>query len=69
MLTRCGIVMIRLITPAIFLSASILAGGAADEAPAVTGTEELGGEHGQDGEAPKAAAARDNLRLIACSAA
>jgi hypothetical protein len=57
--------MTRIITPAIFLSASILAGCAADHAPTVPGTDELGGENGQDGETPKADAAHDNFGFIA----
>jgi len=57
--------MKRIITPAIFLSASILAGCAQDAAPTTPGTDELGGENGQDGETPKADAAHDNFGFVA----
>jgi hypothetical protein len=53
-----------IITPAIFLSASILAGCAATEAPAKPGTDELAGE-GNDGEQPKADAAHDSFGFVA----
>ncbi len=48
MLMRRG--MTRVITPAIFLSASILAACAQDAAPSTPGTDELAGEDGEDGE-------------------
>ena len=57
--------MTRMITPAIFLSASILAGCAADPAPTQPGTDELAGESSQDGETPKADAAHDNFGFVA----
>ena len=55
----------RIITPAIFLSAQILAGCTSNEAPTQPGTDELAGENGQDGETPKADAAHDNFGFIA----
>lgn len=55
----------RIITPAIFLSAQILAGCTSSEAPTQPGTDELAGENGQDGETPKADAAHDNFGFIA----
>jgi hypothetical protein len=56
--------MKRIITPAIFLSASILAGCAQDAAPTAPGNDELAGET-NDGEAPKADAAHDNFGFMA----
>lgn len=63
MLMRRG--MKRIITPAVFLSASILAGCAQDAAPATPGTDELAGESAQDGETPEADAAHDNFGFVA----
>jgi hypothetical protein len=56
--------MKRIITPAIFLSASILAGCAQDAAPTAPGNDELAGEN-NDGETPKADAAHDNFGFLA----
>ncbi|MBV8757743.1 MAG: hypothetical protein JO257_10720 [Deltaproteobacteria bacterium] len=55
----------RIITPAIFLSAQILAGCTSSEAPTQPGSDELAGETSQDGETPKADAAHDNFGFIA----
>jgi len=52
--------MKRIITPAIFLSASILAGCAQDAALTAPGDDELAGEN-NDGETPNAGAAHDNV--------
>lgn len=55
----------RVITPAIFLSAQMLVGCTSSQERSELATDELGGENGQDGEAPKADAAHDNFGFVA----